>query len=407
MKKVVVTGLGCISALGHDVASNWQAMREGQCGIGPLALEPADMFKSPIAAQVKTFPSADEFSHHEISRLDRFSLFGLTVAREAIEDAGLQFTAELQQRTAVIMGSGIGGMGTLDDGFRRLYHDNKHRLNPLTVPRVMLSAPASAISMDHGITGPCFSVSSACSSTNHAIAQAFQMLRSGNVDIVIAGGSEACLTPGLIKSWEALKVLAGDTCRPFSLDRKGIVLGEGAGVLVLESLDHAQQRGASIYAELAGCGLSSDAADLLKPNVNGAVQAMVSALRDAELSASDIDYINAHGTGTLLNDITETHALHQVFGAHAEQLAVSSTKSMHGHALGASGGIEAIATVKAIFEGIIPPTVNYTRADPECDLDYVPNTAREQPVKAALSNSFAFGGLNAVLAFKQFTPSLM
>lgn len=378
-------------------------MCEGQCGIGPLALKPADMFKAPIAAQVKEFPTEDDFSNHELSRQDRFSLFGLKAAREAIDDSGLEFTAELQRRTAVVMGSGIGGMGTLDDSFRRLYHDNKHRLNPLTVPRVMLSAPASAISMSYGITGPCFSVSSACSSTNHAIAQAFEMVRGGSMDIAIAGGSEACLTPGMIKSWEALKVLAHDTCRPFCLDRSGIVLGEGAGVLVLESVDHAQQRGASIYAELVGCGLSSDASDLLKPNANGAAQAMAAALQDGQLSPSDIDYINAHGTGTIINDITETGAIHKVFGPHARQLAVSSTKSIHGHALGASGGLEAIATVKTISEGIIPPTVNYTRADPKCDLDYVPNAAREKLVNAALSNSFAFGGLNAVLAFKRLT----
>lgn len=400
--KVVITGLGCISALGHDASTNWQAMCEGQCGIDQLVLEPAELFKSSLAAQVTSFPSRDNFSHHEITRLDRFSLFALTTAREAIADSGLEFSTELQQRTAVIMGSAVGGMSSLDDGFKRLYRDNKRRLDPLTVPRVMLSAASSAISMAYGIRGPCFSVSSACSSANHAIAQALQMVRSGMVDIAITGGSEACLTPGLIKSWGALKVLTNDTCRPFCLDRSGMVLGEGAGVLVLESLQHAKQRGAKIYAELAGCGLSSDASDLLKPDFKGASQAMLSALEDGELLTSDIKYINAHGTGTRINDVSETQALHKVFDSHAGKLAISSTKSMHGHALGAAGAIEAVATVKTIFEGIIPPTANFTRPDPECDLDYIPNRAREQRIDAALSNSFAFGGLNAVVAFRRF-----
>jgi nodulation protein E len=290
----------------------------------------------------------------------------------------------------------------MHDGFQRLYVKGVNRVHPLTIPRVMLNSAVSAISMQFALRGPCFTVSSACSSANHAIAQATALIRSGMADIAISGGSEACLVPGLIKSWEALRVLAPDTCRPFSRERKGLVLGEGAGVLLLESAAHAEQRGARIYAELAGCGMSADAHDLVQPDANGAARAMQQALRDGALTTEQIGYINAHGTGTISNDITETRAIHQVFGTHAKRLAVSSTKSMHAHALGAAGGLEAVALVKTLSEEIIPPTANFTEADPQCDLDYVPNQARGQRIDAALSNSFAFGGLNAVIAVKRW-----
>ncbi len=407
MRKVVVTGLGCINALGNDVSSTWDGLRAGRCGIGPMTGVTSTYLHSTIAAQVKNYTPVDHLSSKQISALDRFAQFGFIAGREAVRDAGLEskhgprFESAMGGRCAVVLGSGIGGMETMDDGFRRLYIQNIHRLHPLSIPRVMLNAAVSALSMYYGVTGPCFAVSSACSSANHAIAQGFAMIRAGSVDLAVVGGSEACITPGLMKSWEALRVLAPDTCRPFSADRRGLVIAEGAGVLVLESLDHARRRNARVYVELAGCGMSSDGHDLLHPAVDGAAQAMRMALEEGGLVPEEVDYINAHGTGTFSNDITETRAIHKVFGKHAGKMAVSSTKSMHGHALGAAGGIEAVATVKALTEGFVPPTINLRVPDPDCDLDYVPEQGRSMTMHAALSNSFAFGGLNAVLAFRQ------
>jgi nodulation protein E len=268
----------------------------------------------------------------------------------------------------------------------------------------MASSATSHVTMEHNITGPAFTVSSACSSSTHAIGQAFWMVRAGVADLALAGGSEACFTLGTLKAWESMRVMAPDTCRPFSRNRRGMVLGEGGAVVVLEPLDAARRRGAKIYAELAGMGMSSDAGHITLPCEHGAARAMRAALDDARMQPADIDYVNAHGTGTTANDSTESRAIRQVFGEHARALAVSSTKSMHGHALGASGAIELVATVLALHYGIVPPTANFTEPDPECDLDCVPNQARERPIRAALSNSFAFGGLNAVLAVRRFDP---
>ena len=264
----------------------------------------------------------------------------------------------------------------------------------------MVDAPASQISMTCGLRGPAFVVASACASATHAIGLAFHMVRSGGVPVAVTGGTEACIAFGTMKGWEALRVLAPDTCRPFSRDRKGMVLGEGAAILVLEPLDHATARGADILGEIVGFGMSADAGDLTAPDPDGMVRAMTAALADAALTPDAIDYVNAHGTATTANDSTETTALHATFGAHARRLAISSTKSMVGHALGAAGALEAVATLRALREGVVPPTMNYLGPDPACDLDYVPNEARRQPLRAALSNSFAFGGLNAVLAFR-------
>ena len=401
MQRVVVTGLGSISPLGLDTPAFWHALASGVCGVGHLTQVSTDRLKSTVAAEVRGFAPEDHFEPQTLQRLDRFAQFGVIAAREAIRDAEITFDRDLGLSSAVILGSGIGGLRTLDEGFQRLYVQGSNRVYPLSIPKVMLNAPVSAVSAEQGILGPCFAVSSACSSANHAIIQSFGLVRTGQAKVAITGGTEACLTFGMIKAWEALRVLASDTCRPFSRERKGIVLGEGAGVLVLESLEHARARGARIYAELAGGGMSSDAGDLTLPDPDGAARAMIAALRDAQLDPEAIDYVNAHGTGTLSNDATETEAIHRVFGDWAHRLAVSSTKSMHGHALGAAGGLEAVATIKALTEGIIPPTVNFGTPDPECDLDYVPNEARRQPIRAALSNSFAFGGLNAVLAFRR------
>ncbi len=401
--RVAVTGLGCISALGRNVREFQSALAGGVCGIGPLRQCATERTSCKVAAEVPDYRAEDWLDPQATQRLDRFAQFGVIAGREAVGDAGLVFDHELGLRSAVVLGSGIGGLQTLEAGYQRLYVDGFNKVYPLSVPKVMLNSAVSALSAEFGILGPCYAVSSACSSANHAIIQAFNMVRAGQVDVALTGGSEGCLTFGIVKAWEALRVLAPDVCRPFSDGRRGIVLGEGGGALVLERMDRALARGATSHAELLGCGMSSDAGDITLPDADGAARAMQGALRDAGVLPEQVDYINAHGTGTRANDATETQAIHRVFGAHAKRLAVSSTKSMHGHALGAAGGIEAVATICALKEQLAPPTVNYLEPDPDCDLDYVPNAAREMPLSLALSNSFAFGGLNAVVAFRRFS----
>jgi nodulation protein E len=401
MSRVLITGLGCICALGGDVPTIWRAMLEGVCGIRPLGLAGPAPLKVAVAAEVQGLDPERHFDRQTLGRLDRFAQLALVAGREAVADAGLTLVGGLGPRAGVVLGSAIGGIRTQDEGFHRLYAEGGSRVAPLTVPRVMLNGGVSALSMDLGLQGAAFAVSSACSSSNHAIAQAAWLVRSGQLDLALAGGSEAPLCYGHLKGWEGLRILAAETCRPFSLGRDGLVLGEGAGVLVLESEAHARRRGARVLAELAGAGMCADAGDLLLPDPDGARRAMEGALAEAGLTPSQVDYINAHGTGTQANDVNETQAIRRVFGAQASRLAVSSTKSMHGHALGAAGGIEAVATVKAIAEGVLPPTVSYGPPDPACDLDYVPNQARPWTIRTALSNSFAFGGLNAVLAFRR------
>jgi len=399
-QRVVITGLGTVSALGVGTNAFWQALCQGRSGIRPIETIGVDGLKIAIAAEVPDYIPGEHFDNKQLKTLDRCSQFAILAAREALADSGLHISQQQADRTATIIGSAIGGKTTEDDGYKKLYGDGNPRVNPMTIPRVMMSAPPSQISMDLGLRGPTFAVSSACSSSNHAIGEAFRMLQHGYADIAITGGCEASITFGMMKCWQALRVISADTCRPFSMDRSGMVIGEGAGMLVLETLDSARARGADIYAELAGFGMSADAGHLIMPSKQGACRAMQAALDDAKMATSDIDYINAHGTGTPVNDVSETAAIHDTFGEHATQLLVSSTKSMHGHALGAAGSLEAIATVLALRHGILPPTVNFTEADPDCDLDYITNTAREKKIRMATSNSFAFGGLNSVLAFR-------
>jgi nodulation protein E len=401
MNRVVVTGLGVVSALGPDFKSFSAALRSGKSAIGKLTTIPLDGLITTIGAEIRDFEPAKHFPEAKLALLDRSVQVALVAAREAIGQSGLSFRGQLGPRTAAIIGSGVGGQGTLDDGYRRIYGEGQKRLHPFTIPKLMINASASHITMEHGINGPSFTVASACASANHAIGVAFQMLRSGAVEVAVTGGTESVLNFGTIKGWEALRVMAPDTCRPFSRDRRGMVLGEGAAILVLESLDNAKARGAEILAELVGFGMSSDAGDIVLPAAAGAASAMKACLDDAGLAPSEVDYVNAHGTGTSANDATETEALHKVFGAHAEKLAVSSTKSMHGHTLGAAGAIELAAAIAAFRDGFIPPTANYTEPDPQCDLDYVPNEARQAKIEVAISNSFAFGGHNAVLAVRR------
>lgn len=402
MNRVVITGMGCISALGHNAPECWAAMKAGHSGIGPIRNIPVERLKMAIGAEVRDYNPDEEFERKQVALYDRVSQFAMTAAREAIAQSGLSFEGGLGARTAAILGSGIGGQTTIDEGYQKLYGDNIARVHPFTIPRLMINAPVSHLSIAYGVTGPSFVVASACASANHAIAITFDMVRRGIIDAAITGGTEAPMTVGVIKSWEAMRVMSPDTCRPFTKDRRGMVLGEGAGVFVIETLEHAKARGARIIAEIAGYGMSSDAHDIVQPSEVGAVNAMRLALEFAGMSPGDIDYVNAHGTGTQANDVTETRAIRQIFGKVADRIPVSSTKSMHGHALGAAGALELVAVVGALTEGIVPPTANFTEADPECDLDYVPNTARKHEVRAAMSNSFAFGGHNCVLALRQY-----
>jgi nodulation protein E len=402
-RRVVITGMGAISPFGAGAETLWQGLREGRSGIGPLRHPDAGRLKVKVAAQVPaSFDPAAHIDERTLPLLDRTSQFALHAAREAINQSGLDFgDSALGLRTAVIVGTGVGGETTQDEQSKRLYADNATRVHPLSIVRLMTNASASQISIAYGLRGPTFAVASACASANHAIIQAAQMIRYGLADVAVAGGTEACITYGAMRAWEAMRVLADETCRPFSANRRGLVLGEGAGIFVLELLEHAQARGATILAELAGSGMTADATDIVSPSADGAASAMRQAMDDAGLVPEDVDYINAHGTGTIANDSTETRAIRLAFGTHADRLAVSSTKSMHGHALGASGALELVAVVGALRDSVVPPTANLDKADPACDLDYVPNVAREMPVRAALSNSFAFGGLNAVLALKR------
>ncbi len=402
-RRVAITGMGAISPFGVGAEALWQGLREGRSAIGPLRHPDAGRLRVKVAAQVPdSFDPAANIDERTLPMLDRTSEFVLHAAREAVAQSGLDFRQDqLGLRTAVIVGTGVGGETTQDEQSRRLYGDNAARAHPLTIVRLMTNASASHISIAWGLRGPTFAVASACASANHAIIQAAQMIRWGLADVAITGGTEACLTYGALRAWEAMRVLADDTCRPFSANRRGLVLGEGAGIFVLESMERAQARGATILAELAGSGMSADATDIVMPSADGAAAAMRQALDDAGLAPQDVDYVNAHGTGTQANDVTETRAIRLAFGAHAERLAVSSTKSMHGHALGASGALELVAVIGALRDSVVPPTAHLDQVDPACDLDYVPNVGRSMPVRAALSNSFAFGGLNAVLAIKR------
>jgi nodulation protein E len=401
MRRVAVTGVGVVSALGCSSGEFWQSLQAGCSGIARLeAVDPA-LLRFSNAAEIRNFVPGQHFDEKEISLLDRFAQFGVVAAREAIAQAGVVWTQPLRESTAIVTGSCVGGQTTEDEGFVNLYRNNMPRVNPFTIPRTMENAAASRISLETGVVGPTYTISTACSSSNHAIGQAFWMVRSGAAEMAVTGGSEAVFSLGFLKAWEAMRVVSPDTCRPFSKDRRGLILGEGAAMLVLEPFDAALARGAPILGEIVGFGMSSDAFHITQPSPEGAARAMRAALSDAGMSREAVGYINAHGTGTTANDATETSAIRQVFGPHADRLAVSSTKSMHGHTLGAAGAIEAVATLLALQHGILPPTANFTAPDPACDLDVIPNAARPASVEFALSNSFAFGGLNAVLAFRR------
>ena len=397
MRRVVITGAGTVNPLAQDLAGTLAAMRAGACGIGPLDIPDVERLSVRIGGQVRGWQAADHLDRAVIASADRFAQFALVAAAQAMAQSGLEVGEGAD--CGVILGTAGGGLQTSDDSYRAVYAEGKTRVHPLTVPKLMQNAGASHVSMAHGIRGPVFTVSTACASSNHAMGLAFQMVRAGAARAVLTGGSEAMLCFGGIKAWEGLRVMSATACRPFSATRDGMVQGEGAAVFVFEERDSALARGAPILAEVAGFAMTSDAADLVAPSVDGAARAMQGALADAGLAPGEVGYINAHGTGTTANDRTESAAILRVFGPAPPP--VSSTKSMHGHLIGATGAVELLACLLALREGVVPPTIGHQAPDPDCPLDVVPNVAREARVEVALSNAFAFGGLNAVLALRR------
>ena len=402
MHRVVVTGWGVVSPIGNSAQAYWDGCARGESGLAAPTLAPPGELSQKVVAEVKGFHPREHFTERELAFMDRVAQLGVVAARAAIAQSGLSFGEGLAERTATIIGTAVGGQTTQDENYVKLYKEGARRLPPFAIPRLMVNAATSQISMHCGLKGPAFTVASACASSTHAVGLAFHMVRSGAIACAVTGGAEASIAFGPLKVWEAMRIMAPDACRPFSLGRKGMVLGEGAALVVLEPLEDASRRGAEILGEIVGFGMSADAKDITNPDEGGMTRAIESALADAHLEPHDIDYVNAHGTGTVANDETETRALKRAFGAHAQKLAISSTKSMIGHSLGASGALELVATLMGMREGVAPPTIGYLGPDPACDLDCVPNAARPMRIDAALSNSFAFGGLNAVLAVRRF-----
>ena len=402
MARVVITGAGTINPIGGDVPSTFAAMREGRCGIGPLDIPDVERLAIQIGGQIKGYAETDHFNRQQIALYDRFTQFTLLAARQAVGQSGMKFSGALADQSGVIFGTSGGGLNTQDENYRAVYEEGKNRVHPFIVPKLMNNAAASHVSMEWNLRGPTFTVATACASSNHAMGQAFNMIRCDMTKVMVTGGSEAMLCFGGIKAWEGLRVMSKDGCRPFSATRNGMVQGEGAGVFVFEDYDHARARGADILCEVIGFAMTSDASDIVMPSKQGAARAIAGAVRDAGVPLDAVGYINAHGTGTAANDKTECAAVADVFGAHADKLMISSTKSMHGHLIGGTGAVELLACIMALRDGVIAPTIGYEEPDPECALDVVPNVARDAKIDVALSNAFAFGGLNAVIALRRF-----
>jgi 3-oxoacyl-[acyl-carrier-protein] synthase II len=409
-RRVVITGMGVITPVGNTLESFWRSLLEGRSGVGPITRFDTSEYETKIAAEVKDFNPEDYIDRKEARRMDRFCQYGVAAANLAIEDAGLLNADVDKERVGVIIASGIGGMETFSAEIKKLFDHGPRRVSPFFIPMLIADIVPGHVSIMHGFKGPNYSTVSACASSSHAIGEGFQMVRDGRADVMIVGGTEAAILPMGVAGFNAMRALSTRNdeperaSRPFDADRDGFVMGEGAGVLVLEELEHAKRRGARIYAEMAGAGYTADAYHITAPapGGEGAARAMLLALRDAGLEPKDIDYINAHGTSTPYNDREETKAIKAVFGERAYAIPVSSTKSMIGHLLGAGGAVELVATVLTIRDGMIHPTINYEKPDPECDLNYVPNQAIRREVRAAISNSFGFGGHNVCLAVKRF-----
>ena len=408
--RVVVTGLGAVTPVGNSVPEYWRAVCEGRSGVGPITRFDPKRLDARIAAEVKGFDPLRVIEKKELKKLDLFIQYALAAGVEAVEDAKIDFTQVDPTRAGALVGSGIGGILSILEWHKVLLEKGPSRISPFFVPSLIVNMASGQLSIRYKLKGPNSSVVTACATGNHAIGDAFRIIQRGDADLMVAGGSEAIIDELPIGGFAQMKALSTRNdeperaSRPFDADRDGFVPGEGAGIVVLESAEHARRRGARIYAEIVGYGMTSDAYHMTAPDPDGdgAVRAMATALKDGGLRPEDVGYINAHGTSTPYNDKTETLAIKQVFGDHAQRLAVSSTKSMTGHLLGAAGGIEAVVTVLALHQGILPPTINYETPDPECDLDYVPNAARKVEVEAALSNGFGFGGTNATLAFRRW-----
>jgi len=408
-RNVVVTGLGCISPVGLDVTSTWEGLVSGKNGVGSVTHFDASEIATQIAAEAKGFDPESRLAAKEARRMDRFIQLGLCAGLEAFEDSGIDLNSADPNQIGVLIGAGIGGLGTIEETTRQMMEEGARKVSPFYIPSSIINMVSGNLSIMLGLRGPNLAVVTACTTGTHAIGEAARMVALGDADVMIAGGTEAAITPTSMAGFAAAKALSrrndqpARASRPWDVERDGFVMGEGAGILVLESEEHAKRRGARIYAELAGYGVSGDAHHMTQPapGGEGAARCMANALRNAQMNPDDIGYVNAHGTSTPLGDLAETMALKAVFGPHANSLMVSSTKSMIGHLLGAAGGVEAVATVKTLFHEIVPPTINLDTQDPECDLDYVPHTAREREVHAAVSNSFGFGGTNGTLVFRR------
>lgn len=409
-RRVVVTGMGVISPLGNDIETYWNNLVAGVSGVGPITRFDASGFSTRIAAEVKDFDPTDYMDRRDARRMDRFAQFAVAASRRALEDAGIDVASYGPERIGVWIGSGIGGLEVLEETALTLIEKGPGRITPFFVPMMIPDMASGQVSIQVGAKGPNSCTVTACASATNALGDAFRVVQSGQADAMIAGGSEAAITRLGVGGFCALRAMSTRNdeptraSRPFDVDRDGFVLGEGAGILVLEALDSALARGAYIYGEVVGYGLTGDAHHMTAPapEGEGAARAMAAALADAGMAPEEIDYINAHGTSTPYNDVAETTAIHRVFGEHARRLAISSTKSMTGHLLGAAGGVEAIAALLTMDRGVIPPTINLDNPDEQCDLDYVPNVARKATVRACLSNSFGFGGHNAVLVFRRW-----
>lgn len=409
-RRVVVTGLGALTPLGNSALESWEGAIAGKSGIGPITKFDSTSFATKIAGEIKNFDPLQFVDKKEVRRYDDFILYALAAAEMAMADAALTINATLATRAGVIIASAIGGLATMERELKVLHDSGPHKISPFAIPGILANLASGHVSIRFGAKGPINCTVTACAAGTSAIGDAYKTIAWGDADIMIAGGSEAAITPLAVAGFNAMRALSRHNdepqkaSRPFDKNRDGFVMGEGCGILILEELSSARKRGARIYAELAGYGCTSDAFHMAAPppGHEGAARSMLMALKNAGLNPADIDYINAHGTSTPLNDLYETQAIKSLFGAHAQRLMVSSTKSMTGHMLGATGGVEAIFTIKALQEGIIPPTINLTNPDPECDLDYVPNVARKKEISTAMSNTFGFGGVNSVLVFKKF-----
>lgn len=400
MPRVAITGQGTINPLGNSVSETLESFKNGKCGISDLEIQDIERLSVKVGGQIKGFDPTVHFTRQEISLYDRYTQLALLAAKEALEQSGIKFEGELSEQSGVVLGTAGGGLTTQDNSYRSVYEEKKNRVHPFVVPRLMNNAAASNVSMVYNLQGPTFSVATACASSNHAIGIAYQMIKSGMTKSMLAGGSECMICFGGVKVWESLRVMSPEKCRPFSKNRKGMVLGEGAAIFVLEDMDQAIDRGADIIAEIAGFSMTSDAKDIVAPSLEGPARAIRDALMDAQIDPTEIQYVNTHGTGTIINDRVETAVIRNVFGDYADKLMVSSTKSMHGHLIGSTGAVELLACTMALREGIIAPTISYEEFDQECDLDIVPNSARDAKVSATVSNAFAFGGLNAVLVLR-------